>query len=44
VQKVMNFFSFSGLHSLVGLKGISYSVWLDALRISSRYGNLKFPD
>jgi hypothetical protein len=26
VQKVMNFFSFSGLHSLVGLKGISYSV------------------
>ena len=24
IQTVINFFSFSGLHSLIGLKGISY--------------------
>ena len=25
IQSVINFFSFSGLHALVGLKGISYA-------------------
>lgn len=25
IQTVINFFSFSGLHSLIGLKGISYT-------------------
>jgi hypothetical protein len=50
IQKVINFFSFSGHHPLVGLKGIQYLKWLTDLRNSSRYatqptgaGNLNFP-
>jgi len=44
IQTVMNFFSYSGLHPLIGLKGIQYSRWLTNLRKSLRYCNLKFPD
>ena len=43
IQNVINFFSFSGHHPLVGLKNIQYSAWLDKLRNSERYKNLKFP-
>ena len=43
IQNVINFFSFSGYHPLVGLKNIQYSAWLDKLRNSERYKNLKFP-
>lgn len=43
VQTVINFFSFEGHHPLVGLKSIQYSAWLDKLRNSERYKNLKFP-
>lgn len=43
IQKVINFFSFSGHHPLVGLKGIQYLKWLTDLRNSSRYGSLNFP-
>lgn len=43
IQKVINFFSFSGLHPLIGMKGIQYLKWLDSLRNSSRYKNLNFP-
>jgi hypothetical protein len=43
IQKVIDFFSFSGHHPLVGLKGIGYLRWLIDLRNSSRYGNLNFP-
>jgi hypothetical protein len=43
IQKVIDFFSFSGHHPLVGLKGIQYLKWLTDLRNSSRYGNLNFP-
>lgn len=43
IQSVINFFSFSGLHALVGLKGISYAKWLNDLRITKRYGNLNYP-
>ena len=43
VQKVINFFSFSGFHPLTGLKGIQYFKWLTDLRNSSRYSNLNFP-
>lgn len=43
IQKVINFFSFSGHHPLVGLKGIQYLKWLTDLRNSSRYGNLNLP-
>ena len=43
IQKVINFFSFSGLHPLVGLKYIQYLKWLDTLSNSSRYKRLNFP-
>lgn len=43
IQRVINFFSFSGHHPLVGLKCIKYLKWLTVLRNSSRYGNLRFP-
>lgn len=44
IQTVINYFSFSGHHPLIGLKNIQYSTWLMALRNSSRYGNLIFPN
>ncbi len=43
IQTVINFFSFSGFHPLVGLKGIQYLKWLNLLRNSSSYSNLNFP-
>lgn len=43
VQRVINFFSFSGYHPLVWLKGIQYLKWLTILQNSSRYANLNFP-
>lgn len=43
IQRVINFFSFSGLHPLIGLKGIQYLKWLTVLRNSSRYSNLNLP-
>ena len=42
IQRVINFFSFSGNHPLVGLKGIQYFKWLTDLQKSSRYVNLNF--
>jgi hypothetical protein len=44
IQRVINFFSFSGHHPLVGLKCIQYLKWLTILRNSYRYRNLKFPE
>ena len=44
IQAVINFFSFSGLHPLIGLKGIQYLKWLTNLRNSLRYANLNFPE
>ena len=44
IQKVINFFSFSGLHPLIGLKYIQYIKWLNNLRVSSRYSDLHYPD
>lgn len=43
IQKVINFFSFSGLHPLIGLKYIQYVKWLNNLRESSHYKNLNYP-
>ena len=43
IQTVINFFSFSGLHPLIGLKGIAYMQWLTRLKTSNRYKALKFP-
>ena len=44
IQTVINFFSFSGLHPLIGLKHIQYEKWLNNLNNSFRYKNLKFPN
>lgn len=44
IQKVINFFSFSGLHPIIGLKYIQYTRWLNNLRESSRYNKLNFPE
>jgi hypothetical protein len=43
IQRVIDFFSFSGLHPLVGLKWIQYLSWLENLSKSIRYKNLRFP-
>lgn len=43
LQKVVNFFSFSGLHPLIGLKSIQYLNWLTYLQNSTRYKNLNLP-
>jgi len=43
IQNIINFFSFSGYHPLIGLKNIQYSIWLDKLRNSARYNKLNFP-
>ncbi len=44
IQNVINFFSLSGFHPLVGLKLIQYEKWLNDLRGSSRYNKLNFPN
>jgi hypothetical protein len=43
IQTVIDFFSFSGLHPLIGLKNIQYLKWLTNLQNSSRYRSLNFP-
>ena len=44
IQTVINFFSFSGAHPLVGLKGIQYFKWIKDLRNSYRYSSLNYPE
>jgi hypothetical protein len=44
IQTIINYFSFSGLHPLIGLKSIQYFKWLFNLKSSSRYKSLIFPD
>ena len=44
IQKVINFFSFSGHHPLIGLKSIQYLNWLNYLKNSTRYKDLYFPN
>ncbi|YP_009252434.1 LAGLIDAG endonuclease, partial (mitochondrion) [Hirsutella rhossiliensis] len=43
IQTVINFFSFNGLHPLIGLKYIQYTKWLKNLQNSIRYNKLKYP-
>jgi LAGLIDADG endonuclease len=43
IQAVINFFSFSGFHPLIGLKCTQYLKWLTTLRNSYRYSKLNFP-
>lgn len=43
IQTVINFFSFEGLHPLIGLKYIQYIKWLNHLQNSTRYSKLHYP-
>lgn len=43
IQKVINFFSFSGLHPLTGQKNIQYFKWITNLKNSYRYRNINLP-
>ena len=43
IQKVINLFSFEGLHPLIGLKYIQYLKWLKNLQNSMRYNKLDYP-
>jgi len=44
IQKVINFFSFSGLHPLVGLKNIQYLKWLESFEDNIKYNSLIIPN
>jgi len=44
IQKVINFFSFGNHYPLIGYKKDCYLIWLDSLKASNRYKNLKFPE
>nr|AFD95908.1 intron-encoded LAGLIDADG endonuclease family protein [Talaromyces stipitatus] len=44
IQTVINFFSFQGLHPLIGLKYIQYIKWLSDLKNSTRYNKLNYPN
>jgi len=43
IQTVVEFFSFSNLHPIVGYKLSQYNTWINHLRESSRYGKIKLP-
>lgn len=43
IQKVVEFFSFSGLQPLLGYKLIQYNKWINEIRKSPRYCKLKLP-
>nr|QJQ35281.1 LAGLIDADG endonuclease [Fusarium ficicrescens] len=43
IQTVIYFFSFEGLHPLIGLKYIQYIKWLSNLQNSMRYSKLHYP-
>lgn len=43
IQKVINYFSFSGSHPLIGLKSIEYFKWLNKLQTIYHYKNIYFP-
>ena len=44
IQAVIDFFSHTGLHPLIGLKNIQYFKWLTTLSNSIRYKNINFPN
>jgi hypothetical protein len=43
IQKVVEFFSFSDLHPIVGYKLTQYNKWINQIRESSRYSHIKLP-
>lgn len=40
---VVNFFSFSGLHPLVGLKADSYNTWINRMKHTKRFNSVRLP-
>jgi len=44
IQQVINFFSFSGHHPLLGHQNIRYEQWIIYLQKSKRYNSLIFPN
>ncbi len=40
---VVKFFSFSGLHPLMGLKLVSYNQWIGTMKRLPRFKNVKLP-
>lgn len=44
IQQVINFFSFSGYHPLLGYQNIRYQIWITYLKNSKRYNKLIFPN
>jgi hypothetical protein len=44
IQSVVNFYSFSNLHPLLGYKLVQYNNWIKGLKNSSRYADLKLPE
>lgn len=43
VQKIVDFFSFDNHHPLIGFKKDSYDIWLNSLKESDRYKDLRLP-
>lgn len=43
IQKVIDFFSFSNVHPLVGYKESQYIEWVNGIRTTPRFRKLKFP-
>lgn len=43
IQNVINFFSFSNLHPIIGYKLIQYNNWIKKIQKSPRYKNIKLP-
>lgn len=44
LTNVVNFFSYSDLHPLVGYKKLQYDKWLEAMRGLPRFKNVKLPE
>lgn len=44
VANVVHFFSFSGLHPLMGYKKVQYDAWIRRIRKLPRFSKIKFPE
>jgi len=43
ITTVVNFFSFSGLHPLLGLKAANYRTWIEYIRVQRRFKDVRLP-
>lgn len=44
IQSIVNFFSFDGNYPLQGYRAIQYCNWIESLKNSYRYKDLKLPN